>query len=104
MRLHIHIKDISYKYKGTNVIKCIIHWENPLTGNIQKSIGITRRNPNDVNNITLGKRIAEGRAKMTMWRDFENSVRLFHHNTIRRYGNLIDHEIKHVHDLINNNN
>ena len=105
MNLHIHIKDISYKHKGYFKIQCIIHWINPLSGNIQKSVGVARLHPNDMAkaNATTGERIAEGRAKIKMWQDFQVCLITIKADMMVKYDHLVNHEINHVNNLINNN-
>lgn len=106
MNLHIHIKDINYIRKeayGIVKTKCIIHWINPMTGNIQRSIGTTCKNPDDVDNNVLACRIAEGRAKINMWQDFQVSLINIKAEMMVKYDHLVNHEINHVSNLIKNN-
>lgn len=106
MNLHIRIKDIKYTRKeryGLVKTKCIIRWINPITGNTQRSIGTTCKNPNDVDNNVLACRIAESRAKINMWREYKSVFILLMNDTRKRYNKFIDHEINHVNNLINNN-
>lgn len=105
MKLHIKIKDIKYsriliggKCKKT---KCIIHWINPITGNIQRSVGIARCNPNDKPDIVKGQRIAESRAKINMWKTYNLAFSAIVKDTLDRHLKFIIHEEHHLRDLIN---
>lgn len=103
MRCHIHIKDMRYIINADiKRIKCIVWWENPLTGNIQRSEGIARCAPEDKYDETLGKRIAEGRAKIKMWNDFTKSSRYVRRRIALRNNKFIKHELKHIDNLIYN--
>ena len=113
MKLHIRIKSIEYKEMhvvGHNIIdtigychktKCIIRWINPITGNIQRSVGVAKCNPNDKNDIIKGQRIAESRAKINMWRIYNLSVVGILKDTLNRHFKFIGHEEQHLRDLIN---
>ena len=60
------IKDIKYKIKDNKTI-CYIWYYNPFTQNIQKAVGVALCNPDDKYNETLGKRLAESRAKTHLY-------------------------------------
>lgn len=106
MKLHIRIKDIQYRNTlvGGNCkkTKCIIHWINPITGNIQRSVGVAKCSPDDKNDIIKGQRIAESRAKINMWKTFNLAFNVIVEDTLYRHFKFICHEEKHLHDLINN--
>lgn len=103
MRCHIHIKDMHYVINADiRRIKCIIWWENPLTGNIQRSEGLARCAPEDTYDETLGKRIAEGRAKIKMWAAFTENAIYVRQRIKRRNDKFIEHEINHINNLIYN--
>lgn len=99
MKYHIHIESITYEYLHSGITKCTIRWINPLTGNFQRSVGISKCNPEDKFDEILGKRIAEGRAKINMWWDYRNSISKFQVETHRKYTHLIHHEVNHVIEL-----
>lgn len=101
MKLHINITSIDYIQIDKHKTKCIIRWKNPLTGNIQRSIGIAKCNPNDKFDSVLGDRIAESRAKINMWNTYNFSIDTIVKDTLDRHFNFIVHEERHLHDLIN---
>lgn len=101
MKLHIKIDSILYTECEDFKIKCIIRWINPLTGNIQRSVGVSKCNPNDEFDITKGHRIAESRAKINMWKAYNLSFATIVKDTLDRHYKFICHEGQHLHDLIN---
>lgn len=113
MKLHIKIKSIEYKnihIVEDNIIdavgychktKCIIRWINPITGNIQRSVGVSKCNPNDKCDIIKGQRIAESRAKINMWMKYNLSIHKILRLSVKRHAKFIFHEDIHLRDLIN---
>lgn len=105
MKLHIRIQNIEYNNynpKDNNPkTVCIIRWINPITGNIQRSVGISRCNPNDKFDIVKGRRIAESRSKINMWKTFNKSLEKTIKNLSSRNYIFIYHEEQHLHNLIN---
>lgn len=105
MKLHIRIKSIEYNnYNPENnnsKTVCIIRWINPITENIQRSIGISKCNPNDKPDIIKGQRIAESRAKINMWETYMQTVSIAFTNTNFRHSHFILHEKTHLNKLIN---
>lgn len=101
MKLHIKIDSIIYTTYNNNKTKCVIRWINPINGNIQRSVGIARCNPNDKFNSVLGDRIAESRAKINMWRTYNSNIAYILGFSVGRHINFIRHEKQHLHDLIN---
>ena len=106
MKLHIRIKTIKYSntFIGGNCkkTKCIIYWINPITGNIQRSVGVAKCSPDDKSDTIKGQRIAESRAKINMWNTYNSSIVYILGFSVRRHINFINHEKQHIHDLINN--
>lgn len=101
MKLHINIISIDYIQIDKHKTKCIIRWKNPITGNIQRSVGISRCNPTDKFNSVLGDRIAESRAKINMWETYNGCIGSIAQDTLDRHFKFICHEVQHLHDLIN---
>lgn len=105
MKLHIRIKTIVYSntFVGGNCkkTKCIIRWINPITKNIQCSVGVAKCSPNDKSDTLKGQRIAESRAKINMWKNFNKSLEETIKNVGSRHYKFISHERQHLHDLIN---
>lgn len=105
MKLHIRIQIIEYKHydlEGNNPkTTCVIRWINPITGNIQRSVGISRCNPNDKFDIVKGRRIAESRAKINMWNTYNGCIGGIAQDTLDRHFKFICHEEQHLRDLIN---
>lgn len=104
MKLHINVINIRYEFLHNNKTKCIIWWKNPLTGNIQRSEGISRCNPEDKYDEILGKRIAEARAKIAMWNSFSVSTGSVLSSIVDRNTKFIIHEEHHIAKLIDNQN
>lgn len=101
MKLHINIKSITYIDTNNGKMKCIIRWINPITGNIQRSVGVSKCNPNEEFDITKGHRIAESRAKINMWKTYNSNISYILRFSIGRHIDFIIHEKQHLHDLIN---
>lgn len=105
MKLHIRIKSIEYNNYNPedNNPKtiCIIRWINPITGNNQRSVGVSKCSPNDKFDITKGRRIAESRAKINMWKTCNSNISYILGFSVGRHINFIIHEKQHLHDLIN---
>lgn len=104
MKLHINVTNIRYEFLHNNKTKCIIWWKNPLTGNTQRSEGVSRCNSEDKYDETLGKRIAEGRAKIAMWNSFNVSTGGVVLSIVDRNTKFIIHEEHHIAKLIDNQN
>lgn len=105
MKLHIRIQNIEYnnynpKDNNPKTI-CIIRWKNPITGNIQRSVGISKCNPSDKFDIVKGQRIAESRAKINMWKTYNSNVSYIIGFSVGRNITFIAHEKQHLHNLIN---
>lgn len=101
MKLHINIISIKYVRIDRYKTKCIIRWKNPITGNIQRSVGVSRRNPDDKFNIVKCHRIAESRAKINMWKTYNSNISYILGFSVGRHIRFINHEKQHLHDLIN---
>lgn len=108
MKLHIKIKNIEYNNYNPEdnnpKTKCIIRWVNPITRNIQRSVGVSRCNPTDKFDLVKGQRIAESRAKINMWKTYNMSIGGIVKDTLDRHFKFICHEENHLKDLINKNN
>lgn len=101
MKLHINIISIKYVRIDKYKTKCIIRWKNPITENVQRSVGVSKRNPDDKNDVIKGQRIAESRAKINMWSIYNLSIAGILKDTLDRHFKFIGHEEQHLHDLIN---
>lgn len=109
MKLHIKIKSITYILMpndnnplGINSkTKCIIRWINPITGNIQRSVGVSRCNSIDKFNEIKGQRIAESRAKINMWKTYNLAFSAIVKDTLDRHFKFICYEEQHLRNLIN---
>lgn len=101
MKLHIKIDSILYTECEDFKIKCIIRWINPLTGNIQRSVGVSRCNVDDTYSAIKGKRIAESRAKINMWNTYNSNIYYILRFSVGRHIKFTSHEKQHLHDLIN---
>lgn len=94
----VPIIDIFKDIEGP-IIKCTIRWYNPINCNTQISIGIARCNPMDEFDETVGFRIAEGRAKMIMFRTYRLCAEKAIEDIRVRYWNLFKHEAKHLQEI-----
>ena len=57
------------------IVKCIITFEDPYCNNVKRVVtGVAKCNPNDTFDETLGRRIAEGRAKRAMFQKLDDSA------------------------------
>ena len=57
------------------ITKCIITFEDPYCNNLKRVVtGVAKCNPNDPFDETLGRRIAEGRAKRAMFQTLNKSA------------------------------
>jgi len=106
MKLHISIQNIEYNNYNPEdnnpKTVCIVRWINPITGNIQRSVGVAKCNPNDKFDVVKGQRIAESRAKINMWKTYNSNISYILGFSVGRHINFINHEKQHLHDLINN--
>ena len=67
----LRIEEVAYIVDDKH-IKCIIKYINPITLNLQNSIGVANCNPNDTFDEVTGKRIAESRAKTKAFKIAKN--------------------------------
>ena len=57
------------------IVKCIITFEDPYWNNVKRIVkGVAKCNPDDTFDETLGRRIAEGRAKRAMFQKLDESA------------------------------
>lgn len=103
----VPIVEISYKVKNSkkNNIRttvCKIKWINPLNGNIQYSCGNAMCSPEDYFNKEIGEHIAESRAKINMYYEYNESVRKQANISIDKHGDLAYRERLHLSKLIEN--
>lgn len=100
----LRIIDIKYTTNYTKrTTRCCIWYKNPINGNIQKAIGVTVRNPNDMDNTQIAKRIAEGRAKTEMYKQYNDFIIQESYFVRLKYTKLIEHEKRHVNKIIAGN-
>lgn len=97
----VPILDIFKDIEGP-ITKCTIRWHNPINGNTQVSVGIARCNAMDEFDETIGFRIAEGRAKMAMFRTYRICAEKAIEDIRVRYWNLFKHEAEHLQKILEN--
>lgn len=99
-------KIISIEFeRKKNDTKCIITFNDPYCGNVKRIVtGVAKCNPDDKFDKTLGRRIAEGRAKRAMFQKLNKSA----HNTACKMQeqSIIQwerarRETKHIQELLN---
>lgn len=103
----VPIIDISYKKRiskknAIRTIVCKIKWINPANGNIQCSYGNAMCNPNDTYDYEIGARIAESRAKINMYIDYNDYLFNFVSDVYTKMNNLVSRERNHCDTLIKN--
>ena len=88
------------------IVKCIITFEDPYCNNVKRVVtGVAKCNPDDKFDATLGKRIAEGRAKRAMFQRLEESAyRAANYLEIQSdiQARRAKRETKHIQELLNN--
>lgn len=99
------IGNINFIVKN-KIIKCIITFEDPYCGNVKRIVkGVAKCNPDDKFDITLGKRIAEGRAKRAMFQKLDasayNTSYLLTEESLKQARRAV-RETKHIQELLNN--
>lgn len=122
MKTNITILNTEYKYADSRVICVIIYRIKPIifnNVNITNKIfdkkeyhvvGVARCNPKDIFNFTIGKRIAESRAKKALFKFLFNSYRNYYvkiksklkciNELYSKCYYLADQETKHINKLI----
>ena len=87
-------------YNDDNTSKVAIKWFDSITCGARVSKGVAKRNPEDTPNSVLGLRIAEGRAKIAMYKSALDSLETFYRDRVVKYSNLVEAEEKHINKLI----
>lgn len=88
------------------IIKCIITFNDPYCNNVKRIVkGVAKCSPDDTFDETLGRRIAEGRAKRAMFQRLDDSA--WNLKTNLEHEMWIQHkrskrETKHIQELLNN--
>ena len=96
----LRIEEVMYIVDDKH-IKCIIKYVNPITLNLQTSNGVANCNPNDTFNVSVGKHLAESRAKYNMYRKYFNYINSFCNGIVTKYDKLLMRECNHIQDIIN---
>ena len=95
------IKDVKYKIKDNKIV-CNIWFYNPFSQGLQKATGVALCNPKDKFNETLGKRIAESRAKTMLYEKVMKASDDAYVILYDKYSKLLDNEDKHLYKLLHN--
>lgn len=107
----LRIYDIEYNikpiYKNNKKLiktKCKIRYHNPLLREIKESVGVSTycQDENHPYDISIGKHIAESRAKYNMYDTYVKFVDSMFANIILKHKTLKDKEKEHINDIINN--
>lgn len=96
----LRIEEVMY-IVGIKHIECIIRYVNPITLNSQTSKGVANCNPNDVFDVSVGKHLAESRAKYNMYRGYKKYIDNILSDVFTKYDKLLERESKHIQDIIN---
>ena len=95
------IEYIEY-FELDNRIRCKVRWYNPFTGCHCVSTGTASCKNGDTYNETVGKRIAEGRAKADMYFRLGVAINDFYNRNKRKYFKLFCKEVVHIGEVIEN--
>ena len=123
MKTNITILNTKYKYADSRVVCVIMYRIKPIIFNNvditnkifdkkeYHAVGIARCHPKDIFDATVGKRIAESRAKKALFKFLFNSYRNYYvkiksklkciNELYSKCYYLADQEIKHINKLIN---
>ncbi len=96
----LRIDEVKYNIDNKH-IECVIRYVNPITNTLKIAKGIANCNPEDVFNVEVGKHLAEGRAKYNMYSNYINYIATLSNNIKTKYDKLLERELKHVRDIIN---
>lgn len=88
------------------IIKCIITFNDPYCNNVKRIVtGVAKCNPDDTFDETLGRRIAEGRAKRAMFQRLDRSAynlsRELDEESLKQ-ARRTNRETQHIQELLNN--
>lgn len=100
--LNVPIISIEYSIKDA-ITTCAIRWQNPLNENIRKSFGVSKCNPKDTFDETLGKRLAESRAKRSIWYTYIQLIDEFNKAAFTKHIRFIQRELSHERKLLSAN-
>lgn len=88
------------------IVKCIITFNDPYCGNVKRIVkGVSKCNPDDTFDETLGRRIAEGRAKRAMFQRLDESAYRTAYYLERQsdiQARRAKRETEHIQELLNN--
>lgn len=101
---HIRIENIRYRFheeRNQPSTVCIIHWINPVNGNIQVATGVAKLKDGETFDRVKGGRIAESRAKINMWKTYCNCLTRDVDFIVDKHDALIYNEANHIDDLRN---
>lgn len=98
---HVPIMGVKYDVNEDNkTIRCIIHWFNPANNNVQKSIGISRCNASDDWDEIFGKRLAESRAKIALYKTYIKSIYDISQEVMSKHITFKYNEVEHFEKLL----
>lgn len=106
----LRIYDIEYNikhiYKNNKKLiktKCKIRYHNPLLREIKESVGVSTycQDENHPYDISIGKHIAESRAKCNMYDTYVRFVCKTLTNAMLKHETLNNREKEHINDIIN---
>lgn len=102
--IEYYIKTIYKNNKKIIKTKCKISYRNPLLGEIKEAIGVSsycedESHPYD---ISIGKHIAESRAKYNMYDTYVKFVYKTLNDIMLKHDILKNNEKEHINDIINN--
>lgn len=98
---HVPIVDVKYDVnEHDKKVRCIIHWRNPANNNVQKSIGISRCNISDDWDEIFGKRLAESRAKIMLYKTYVKNIYDLSQEVMSKHITFKYNEIEHFEKLL----
>lgn len=92
--MKVPILEVSCRVKKRTTI-CKITWYNPATACVRITKGIATCNLHDIWDITIGQRLSESRAKITMYNEYMQSLCNTYTDSMNKHSNLIQKEAEH---------
>lgn len=96
----LNIISIGYIYNKPKTT-CIIQWRNPLTDQIITTRASAKHNEKDQYSMIFGKRLAESRCKMIMYRKYAKILFAISSAACAKHRNLARREMQYQTNIIN---
>lgn len=96
----LKIISVDYYFNIYGKTSCKIAYINPIGGDRRISLGVAKLKPGEKFDYKTGKRIAESRAKLKMYKDYCSFLEYFVSEAHWKHKNLVEREEKHIKKLI----